>query len=114
MATFHLNDWRNWSVRLRRMRPVRVSLDANLVLFTDWLLTAALCIGLAIVLPMPAMPVTLAALLSLAGFVWLGLAITQAGPPVDSPHLTAWDAALLSFAASFGVQAAAYLGAFGS
>jgi hypothetical protein len=60
------------------------------------------------------MPVTLAALLSLAGFVWLGLAITQAGPPVDSPHLTAWDAALLSFASSFGVQAAAHLGAFGS
>jgi hypothetical protein len=47
-----------------------------------------------------------------AGYVWLALAITQAGPPAASPHLTAWDAALLSFAASFGVQTASYLGAF--
>jgi hypothetical protein len=55
----------------------------------------------------------LAVLLSLAGIVWLGVAIAQAGPPVDSPHLTAWDAALFSFAASFGVQSAAHLGVFG-
>jgi len=113
MATFHLNDWRRRSAWRRRIQLVRSSLDANLVLFTDWLLTAALCSGLAAVLPMPAMPVVLAALFSLAGFVWLGAAITQAGPPVDSPHLTAWDAALLSFAVSFGVQAAAHLCAFG-
>ena len=114
MATFHRKDWRRRSAWRRRNQLFRLSLDANLALFTDWLISVALCTGLAIVLPMPAMPVTLAALLSLAGFVWLGLAITQAGPPVDSPHLTAWDAALLSFAASFGVQAAAHLGAFGS
>src|SRR3954471_24665353 len=114
MATFHLNDWRRRSAWRRRIQLFRSSLDANLVLFTDWLFSVALCLGLAMVLPMPAMPVTLAALLSLAGFVWLGLAITQAGPPLDSPHLTAWDAALLSFATSFGVQAAAHLGAFGS
>ncbi|GLS66203.1 hypothetical protein [Methylobacterium oxalidis] len=85
-----------------------------MALFTDWLISVALCLALALVLPMPSMPVGLAALLSLAGFVWLGQAITRAGPPADSPHLTAWDAALLSFAASFGVQAAAHLGAFGS
>ena len=114
MATFHRKGWRRRSAWRRGNQLVRSSIDANLALFTDWLISVALCIGLAIVLPMPAMPVTLAALLSLAGFVWLALAITQAGPPVDSPHLTAWDAALLSFAASFGVQAAAHLGSFGS
>jgi hypothetical protein len=114
MATFHLKDWRRRSVWRRRAQLARSSLDANLALFTDWLISVALCLGLAMVLPMPTMPVTLAALLSLAGFVWLGLAITRAGPPVGSPHLTAWDAALLLFAASFGVQAAAHLGAFGA
>jgi hypothetical protein len=56
----------------------------------------------------------MAGLLSLLGFAWLGVAITQAGPPADAPHLTAWDAALFSFAASFGVQSAARLGLFGS
>jgi len=49
-------------------------------------------------------------LLSLSGFVWLGAAITRAGPPASATHLTAWDAALLAFAASFGVQSAARFG----
>lgn len=114
MATFRLDDRRRRSAARRRLHLVRASLDANLAMFTDWLISVALCLALALVLPIANMPFSLAALLSLAGFVWLGQAITRAGPPVDSPHLTAWDAALLSFAASFGVQAAAHLGAFGS
>ncbi|MGU3466796.1 hypothetical protein ACLBXO_18270 [Methylobacterium sp. C33D] len=78
-----------------------------------WLQSAALCFALAAPCPAPALPWVLAALLSLSGFAWLGRAITQAGPPADAPHLTAWDAALLSFAMSFGVQSAARLGLLG-
>jgi hypothetical protein len=87
--------------------------DVNAVLAVNWLLSTGLCVGLAALLPASATPSALAALLSLAGLVWLGMAITRAGPAVESPHLTAWDAALLSFAASFGVQSAVHLGVLG-
>lgn len=99
--------------RLRRDRrgwPLRATDGAVL---GSWIASAALCLALAAPCPAPALPWVLAGLLSLSGLVWLGLAITQAGPPADAPHLTAWDAALLAFAASFGVQAAARLGLFG-
>jgi hypothetical protein len=78
----------------------------------SWIASTALCLALAAPCPAPALPWVIAGLLSVSGFVWLGLAITQAGPPADAPHLTAWDAALLAFAASFGVQSAARLGLF--
>lgn len=86
--------------------------DTTTKLLSDWLLSSALCISLAAVLPASIAPWALAALLSVAGYLWLAVAITQAGPPADSPQLTAWDAALLSFAASFSVQTASYLGVF--
>jgi len=112
MTTLHLKDWRrrpSWVQRRWSLVPAR---DTNAALLTDWLLTMSLCVGLASVLPVSIAVWALAALFSVAGYVWLALAITQAGPPAASPHLTAWDAALLSFAASFGVQTASYLGAF--
>ena len=112
MATFHLKDWYGWTSQLRRKQMMLSAPDTSTAVLVDWALTAGLCIGLAALMPAPAMIVGLAALFSLAGYVWLALAITQAGPPTGSPHLTAWDAALLSFVASFSVQTAAYLGAF--
>jgi len=114
MATFHLKDWHGRPFRLRRLRMMLPSPDTSTAVLVDWVLTAGLCIGLAALMPAPVTIVALAALFSLAGYVWLVIAITQADLPADSPHLTAWDAALLSFAASFGVQTAAYLGAFSS
>ena len=112
MTTLHLKDWRrrpSWMPRPWFMVPAR---GTNAALLTDWLLTMSLCVGLASILPVSITVWALAALFSVAGYVWLAVAITQAGPPAASPHLTTWDAALLSFAASFGVQTAAYLGAF--
>ena len=113
MTTFDLKGGRGLRSRLRRSRrgwPARATDGAVL---GSWIASAALCLALAAPCPAPALPWVLASLLSLSGFVWLGLAITQAGPPADAPHLTAWDAALLAFAASFGVQSAARLGLFG-
>jgi endonuclease/exonuclease/phosphatase (EEP) superfamily protein YafD len=75
-----------------------------------WALSALLCIALAAPCPAAVRPWVAAALLSLSGLAWLGVAITQAGPPAGDRRLTAWDAALLAFAASFGVQSAARLG----
>lgn len=109
MATFHLKSWRNWSARFRSRRIWQPSIAVA----TDWLLSVALCLGLAACLPASAAPVALAALLSLCGFVWLMVAIVQAGPPQFGRQLTAWDAALFSFAASFAVQAALRLGLLG-
>lgn len=113
MATFDLRGGHRIPSRSRRRRrgwPVRTTDDTVL---GRWLVSAVLCLALAAPCPAPALPWVLAALLSLSGFAWLGPAITRAGPPANAPHLTAWDAALLSFAASFGVQSAARLGLFG-
>jgi hypothetical protein len=112
MTTLHMPDWRrrpSWMQRRWTIVPAR---KTNVALLTDWLLSASLCVGLAAILPASVAPWALAALFSVAGYVWLALAITQAGAPADSLHLTAWDAALLSFAGSFSVQTASYLGAF--
>ncbi|WP_238181697.1 hypothetical protein [Methylobacterium trifolii] len=62
-------------------------------------------------LPPPAAAlVVLSVLLSVSGFAWLMAALVQAGPPQFGRRLTAWDAALFSFTASFGVQMALRLG----
>lgn len=112
MATFHLKDWQTWSPPMRRKR-IRLSVpDTSTAVLVDWVLTAGLCIGLAALVPAPATVAALAALFSLAGYVWLAFAIVWAGSSTDRQHLTAWDAALLSFVASFSVQTAARLGAF--
>ncbi|GJD50549.1 hypothetical protein OPKNFCMD_3292 [Methylobacterium crusticola] len=111
MATFHPKDWHRRSSRLRRMRREMQARDANAAATVEWLLSTGLCLGLTALLPASAMLSALAALLTLAGFAWLGVAIMQAEPPVGSPHLTAWDAALFSLAASFGVQSTAHLAA---
>ncbi|MGU3542190.1 hypothetical protein [Methylobacterium sp. A52T] len=112
MATFDLRGGHGLrSRRGRRGGPARTT-DGTVL--GRWLLSAALCLAaLAAPCPAPALPWVLAALLSLSGFAWLGRAITRAGPPANARHLTAWDAALLSFAASFAVQSAARLGLFG-
>lgn len=89
MASFHLEGWRKWSARLKSRRLLRPSTAVA----TDWLLSVAL-----------------AALFSVCGFVWLLIAIVQAGFPLPDQQLTAWDAALFSFAGSFAVQAALRLG----
>ena len=86
--------------------------DANRSLLINWLLSSGLCIGLAAILQVSVGVWALAALFSVAGYVWLALALTQDGASAGSPHLTAWDAALLSFAVSFTMQKAAYLGVF--
>ncbi|MBD8909317.1 hypothetical protein MZTS_22075 [Methylorubrum zatmanii] len=111
MTTLHLKDWRHrWSWEQRRW-SMGTARETNAALLTDWLLSMCLCVSLASILPGSIAVWALAALFSVAGYVWLALAIMQAGPPAASPHLTAWDAALLSFAASFCVQTATYLGA---
>jgi hypothetical protein len=83
-----------------------------MAVISDWVISAALCVGTASLVPTSVMYWVLAAFLNLAGYVWLGVAITKAGRPFGRDHLTAWDAALLSFAASFSVQTAAHLGVF--
>ncbi|MEE7485198.1 hypothetical protein [Methylobacterium oryzae] len=113
MATFDLRGDSRIPARSRRGRRGWPARTTDGTVLGRWFLSAALCLALAAPCPAPALPWVLAALLSLSGFAWLGLAITRAGPPADAPHLTAWDAALLSFAASFGVQSAARLGLFG-
>ena len=112
MTTLHMPAWRrrpSWMQRRWALLPAR---ETSAALLTDWLLSASLCVGLAMILPASIAIWVLAALFSVAGYVWLAFAITQAGAPAASPHLTAWDAALLSFAASFSVQTASYLGVF--
>lgn len=113
MATFDLRGGHRHVSRLRHGRRGGPGQATDGAVLGRWILSAALCVTLAALCPSPALPWVLAVLLSLSGFVWLGLAITQAGPPANTPHLTAWDATLLSFAASFGVQSAARLGLFG-
>lgn len=112
MATFHLKDRYGALFHLRRKRIRLPALGTSTAVLVDWLLSAGLCVGLAALMPTPLTTVSLAALFSLVGYLWLGLAITQAGPPASSPHLTAWDVALLSFVASFSFQTGAKLGAF--
>lgn len=113
MTTLHLKDWRRRPSWMRRRWLMGAAQNTDAALLTDWLLSVSICVCLASILPASAAIWALAALLSVVGYLWLAFAITQAGPPAASPHLTAWDAAFLSFAASFGVQIAAHLGAFG-
>ncbi|GJE27922.1 hypothetical protein LKMONMHP_2784 [Methylobacterium organophilum] len=114
MATLHLKGG-SWRLpRLRWPPQAEPRLGANRMVITDCLMSTALCVGAAAFLPAAIAPWALATLLNLAGFVWLGVALTTAGPPFGRGHLTAWDGALLSFAASFCVQAAARLGVLGT
>ncbi|SDN35024.1 hypothetical protein SAMN05216360_107278 [Methylobacterium phyllostachyos] len=114
MATFNLKDRRHVPWPSRRDRN-RAPLEAvNRTVLVSWLLSAVLCLALAAPCPPPVLPWVTAGLLSLSGFGWLGIALTGDEKPAASPHLTAWDAALLSFAASFGVQSAARLGLLGA
>lgn len=106
MATFHLKDWRERSGDARRWHR----LGPSAAVATDWLISAALCVGVAACCPAVAALVVLPVLLSVSGFVWLMVAIIRAGPPQFGRRLTAWDAALFSFTASFGVQMALRLG----
>jgi hypothetical protein len=118
MATFDLKEGCRRLSRLCRARGDRLGYgsagEAGRTVLGGWLLSVLLCLALAAPCPAPALPWVLAGLLSLSGLAWLGVAITQAGPPEGARHLTAWDAALLAFAASFGVQSAARLGLFGA
>ncbi|WP_267428535.1 hypothetical protein [Methylobacterium sp. GC_Met_2] len=114
MTTFHLNNPHRdlWRRRRHRARDQAGVTDESILV--SWLLTAVMCLALAAPCPPAALPWVAAGLLSLSGFTWLGLALTRGVPPGASPTLTAWDAALLSFAASFGVQTAARLGLLGA
>jgi hypothetical protein len=112
MMTFHLKENHRWAAKRQPSRRTRTAPDAGTAVLFDWITSTALCVGTAALMPASVTQWVLAALLNLAGFVWLGLAITKAGPPSDRDHLTAWDAALFSFAVSFSVQAAAHLGVF--
>jgi hypothetical protein len=76
-----------------------------------WVAVSTLCTVIAALLPGSSALWSLAFLLILAGYVWLGVGLTAGGAPFGRGHLTVWDGALLSFATSFGVQAAAHLGA---
>lgn len=108
MSTFHLKDWRDTLERQRAWRRRR----PDMAVLVDWLASSALCLSLTFHLPPQAALVALAVLFSLSGFVWLMVAILTAGPP-RLGRLTAWDAALFSFAASFAAQTALRLGMFG-
>ena len=112
MTTFDLRDRRRRPSRLRRGWADGRGEEVGGGVLGGWCLSTLLCLALAAPFGPPALPWVLAGLLSLSGFAWLGYAITQAGPPAHAPYPTAWDAALLSFAASFGVQSAARLGLF--
>lgn len=112
MATFHLKDGHRWPSRRQLWRRARPVSGASTAVIVDWIISTALCVGTAALVPTSLMPWVLTALLNVAGYVWLGVAITEAGQPFGRDHLTAWDAALLSFATSFSVQAAAHLGIF--
>ncbi|MCJ2072734.1 hypothetical protein MKK75_28745 [Methylobacterium sp. J-030] len=112
MTTFDLKDHHRGLWRRRRHRgPAAETHESMLV---GWLLTTVMCLALAAPCPPAALPWVAAVLLSLSGFAWLGFALTRGVPPATSPALTVWDAALLSFAASFGIQAAARLGLLGA
>ncbi|MGH1592238.1 hypothetical protein ACRBEV_32470 [Methylobacterium phyllosphaerae] len=112
MMTFHLKEGHWWAARRQPSRRTRTAPDASIAVLSDWITSTALCVGTAALVPASVAQWVLAALLNLAGFVWLGLAIAKAGPPFGRDHLTAWDAALFSFATCFSVQAAAHLGVF--
>ncbi|MCJ2087346.1 hypothetical protein MKK88_15330 [Methylobacterium sp. E-005] len=114
MATFNLNHHRTDLWRRRRHRARAPAGATNESVLVSWLLTAVMCLALAAPCPPPVLPWVAAGLLSLSGFAWLGVALTRGEAPATSPTLTAWDAALLSFAASFGLQAAARLGLLGA
>ncbi|MEL6061519.1 MULTISPECIES: hypothetical protein [unclassified Methylobacterium] len=114
MATFNLNHHRNELWRRRRHRAGDPAGETGESVLVSWLLTAVMCLALAAPCPPAALPWVAAGLFSLSGFAWLGLALTRGVPPAAAPTLTPWDAALLSFAASFGVQAAARLGLLGA
>ena len=113
MATLH-GERRNRSPAKywRPRREVPPSVVGKSVM-ADWLLSIACCIGVAALLPSGIGTAVLAALLSVSGYLWLAVAILRDGPPASAPYPTAWDAALLSFAASFAVQAALRLGILG-
>lgn len=113
MATFDLKERPHGLRRPRRRRVRGPAQGARESVLVSWLLTAAMCLALAAPCPPGPLPWVAAGLLSLSGFAWLGLALTRGDPPAASPSPTAWDAALLSFAASFGLQAAARLGLLG-
>lgn len=114
MATFHLRD-RSWRPpRLRSPSRTEPRQGASMAVLCDWAMSTALCVGVSAFLPAAVVPWILAAMLNLAGLVWLGVAFTTAGPPFKRGRFTAWDGALLSFAVSFGVQAAARLGLLGA
>ncbi len=114
MTAFDLKDRHPVLNRLRRAWRRAPAGETDRTVLGGWLLSALLCLALAAPCPPPALPWAMAGLLSLSGLAWLALALVRGGPPAASPNLTAWDAALLSFAASFGVQAAARLGLFGT
>lgn len=114
MTTSNLRNRHHGLGRRWRHRPRDRAGETHESMLVSWLLTAVMCLALAAPCPPAALPWVAAGLLSLSGFAWLGFALTRGVPPAASPALTAWDAALLSFAASFGVQAAARLGLLGA
>ena len=114
MTTFDLRNHRSDLWRRRRHRARDPAGEPRESVLVSWLLTAVMCLALAAPCPPAALPWVAAGLLSLSGFAWLGVALVRGVEPAASPTLTAWDAALLSFAASFGVQAAARLGLLGA
>ena len=105
MATF---DWKRSNRRPagdKRHGKGVSSHDASNNVMAESLLSISCCIGVAALLPSGIGAVVLAALLSASGYLWLAVAILRDGPPASAPYPTAWDAALLFFAASFVVQA---------
>ena len=86
----------------RRRRPA--PREASKPVLAQWLMASAFCIAVAGCLPATAAPEALDILLSASGYVWLALAITRTESTFGNFKMTAWDAALLSFAAAFAVQ----------
>ena len=113
MATLHLGSWNRRPAKYKRDRRRVPSRDVGKNVMADWLLSMACCFGVAALLPLGIGTVVLAALLSASGYVWLAMAILRDGPPASASYPTAWDASLLSLAASFAVQAALRLGILG-
>ena len=113
MATLHWERWSRRPAKYKRNRRQEPSYDLGRSIMADWLFSSACCFGVAALHPSGIGAVVLAVLLSASGYLWLAVAILRDGPPASAPYPTAWDAALLSFAASFAVQAALRLGILG-
>ena len=104
MVTFDPRDWLGPSGRFGRGTGAgRRSRDLNRETAGRWAAAMAFCLCFASLAPAPLFPFALSGLLFLASCASIGVALVQRTPPL-APHLTAWDEAAWSLAASLALQ----------